>query len=176
MTNDVHLEALRAAARVAFSVAFLGGCAAANANADDEALTSGGPEAAESDLKGGTPAKKKKPASVGATSPTASAPCHADAGTKPPVSCEQVLASAFPTPGMYPGEKKNVSSDVEACCEKELLSDEGMGTSKHRWDCCANVTSNDPKIMIACTPWGPPVPPAMRRRGGVDAWIVQGVA
>ncbi len=145
MRRDVHLKALKAASNVAFSIALVG-CASAT----PDAQTSDDPTASstnESELR------KKHPKS-----------CH-DAGQ--PLDCHQVVDEAFPTAGSYPGKKQDVSEEVAACCDTLLAggwTDAGAG--EHRWDCCANAAHPD-KVGIACTPWGPPVPPAMRRRDEV---------
>jgi len=154
MNRDVHLAALRAAARVAFSmalpVALVSGCAAASE-------TSGGEESASTEdaLK----SSKKKP-------------CHEDAGPAKP-SCDSVLASAFPGPDTYQWEPVAASAEVVACCDKEL-TDKGA-SSAHRWACCVaydpatvNVDAGESPAFanghgMACTPWGPPCPPSMRR-------------
>ena len=143
MRRDVHLKALKAASNVAFSIALVG-CASASpattASTDDgtPATTS------ESELK------KKHP--------KAHAGCHEDAGT--PLDCQAVVDAAFPTAGDYPGTKQSVSEEVAACCDT-LLGKGATGAGAHRWDCCANA-AHPSDVGLACTPWGPPVPPAMR--------------
>jgi hypothetical protein len=173
MRSDVHFAALRAASKVAFSVVLLGGCSAAersdNLLGQDKDETSGnGPESAESAVNaGGSKDREAKPAKGSRSYRTE---CHKDAGAPedaappPPPNCEQVIAAAFPTEGDYPGTKQNVSSEVEACCAERLVETSGM--MEHRWDCCANTGSETPSqdINLACTPWGPPVPPSMGRR------------
>ncbi len=145
MRSDVHSKALRAAAKVAFSVVFLGGCsAAATEDAKDPLDTEGNASADEAELKSG---------------------CHKtkDAGA-PKLSCEQVVASAFATEGNYPGTKQSVSAQVQTCCV-ELLEKSQGALAAHRWDCCANLPADAGQpVGIACTPWGPPVPPRMQRR------------
>ncbi len=151
MRREVHRKALRAASNVAFSVALIG-CGAASEDAkstngdtpdDGTAAT-----AAESELR----AKPKHGAS-----------CHdGGAADAKPADCKTVVDAAFPTAGDYPGTKQDVSSEVQACC-LEMLTTSGATIGVHRWDCCANVPSGS-NVMAACTPWGPPVPPAMKRR------------
>jgi hypothetical protein len=149
MRSDVHSAALRAAAKVAFSVAFLAGCSSAESTeaTDENGNNADGTQAAstESDIKSG-----KTPA------------CHHDSGA-PKLTCDQIVAAAFPTEGNYPGKKQAVSLEVQNCCE-ELLS-KNHGLTAHRWDCCANLPADAGNgVGIACTPWGPPVPPAMKSR------------
>lgn len=167
MRSDVHASALRSAAKVAFSVAFLGGCSAAPAVTAGEEAATGNPDevepvTTESDLAAKKPKAKRKPPAPSSTR------CHGDE-PKPTASCASVVAAAFPTDGDYPGVKQSVSSEVRACCV-ELLDESKGSLAEHRWDCCANLPDNHPaSITIACTPWGPPVPPAMRASRRVRA-------
>lgn len=145
MDKLTHFAALKAAARVAFGVAVLGGCTAAE-NQEETV-------ASESEINAKAPC-----------------PSKADAGPKPDAkpSCENVLASAFPDGGddfMASQNPKAVSDDVKACCEQHLTSNDETWNLQYRWSCCGVLDSwNNPnqKISIACTPWGPPVPPRMR--------------
>jgi hypothetical protein len=159
MRSDVHSAALRAAAKVAFSVAFIGGCAAQTAEGEDPATADGAGAAtsAEADLSAKKPKKNSGKA-------TAAPGCHHADASAPKLSCDQVVAAAFPTEGDYPGVKQSVAAEVQTCCV-ELLGDRDGGLATHRWDCCANLPADaDQQVHIACTPWGPPVPPAMKRR------------
>ena len=123
MRSDVQSAALRAAAKVAFSVAFIGGCAAQAAEADDATNPDGTEPAttAEADLSAKNKTKKK-------SDKTSALPsgCHHEDASVPQLSCEQVVAAAFPTEGHYPGKKQSVSAEVQTCCA-ELLSDRDGG-------------------------------------------------
>ncbi len=146
MQNDVHFAALRAAARVAFGVAVLGGCSGAEEPADG---------------------------SLSSASEINRAPCHDAGATKPKKSCDEVIASAFADAGADDfvwndptKPRAPVSSEVKACCEERLGDrDGGVFAMPYRWSCCAAIDdgAGDPAIGMACTPWGPPVPPSMRR-------------
>jgi hypothetical protein len=167
MNHDVRSAALRAAAKVALSVGVLGGCGGSVANEPK------GPYEPE-------PARSNYPATGGAGGAGAdrAEPCE-DAPTPAPTkpACDGVLASAFADPawddwqpwGWPPVDPPPVSEDVKACCEEELASADGIN-SEHRFQCCGVVgygrdgVELDPAVSMACTPWGPPVPPAMRRR------------
>jgi hypothetical protein len=157
MRNDVHFAALGAAARVAFGVAVLGGCSGAVDEKSEEAY-------------------------AGESAVNAKEPCHRDAGPAPDAkqSCDQVLASAFPDAGGWvsPSDPQPaVSDDVKACCTEQLLSTQETWELKYRWQCCGVLDSwNNPnqQIAMACTPWGPPVPPPMKRRRTMAA--MHGVA
>ncbi len=152
MRNDVHFAALRAAAKVAFSVAsvaMVNGCAT-----DDTGDDTAANEAALASKDAKTPSADTKPTKPG----------------KP--SCESILASTFPVPGDYQWEPVPQSAEVVACCNKEL-AEHGAGTP-YRWDCCVAYDPNalspgeEPSVPSAdhwpaCTPWGPPVPPSIDR-------------
>lgn len=148
MDKLTHFNALRAAARVAFGVAVLGGCTAAAT--EDETASS------ESSIN----AKEPCPTQTDAAAPKPDA--------KP--SCENVLASAFPDGGddfgLSQEPPKAVSDDVKTCCEEKLTDQsEASWMFEHRWACCnvlGSWNSPDREIAMACTPWGPPVPPRMR--------------
>lgn len=153
MKREVHIAALRAASKVAFSVAFLAGC---SAQSPDDASHEGdqGP-AQESDVTSKSAAKK--------------------------FSCDDIVVAAFGTkPSPFGGPKlANPSAAVKTCC-RETLSKGYIESGPYRQDCCNNTTlaANDPdtaKINTACSPWGPPVPPAMKARR-VDAPLLTEVA
>ena len=134
MRNDVHTAALKAAAKVAFSMAFVSGCS-----------SSAGEPTGESESAVMTYGSPSKP----------------DAA----VSCTDVLAATFPKPGDYQWEPVPQSAEVVSCCKEELEAHDA--STPYRWDCCVAF---DPKTgdttghAMACTPWGPPVPPAMKAR------------
>ncbi len=135
MKRDVHAAALRATSKLVFSAAFLAGC-------------SGGGEAGES-------------------LPTQEAQLkqEAEAGTcDGRFSCEDLVKAAFPVPQHYPGQEVTTTDAVKQCCTDLLISSHGM--IEQRWDCCKNHAAppegSEETLWIACTPWGPPVPPAMR--------------
>jgi hypothetical protein len=87
------------------------------------------------------------------------APPHAN---PPHWSCDALIEGAFPVEGKYPPEKRSVTPEVARCCTERLEHD--GSSSKQRWSCCgAYEEPADPQkrlvIEVACTPWGPPVPP-----------------
>ena len=165
MEKHVHAAALRAAAKVAFSMAFIGCSSPAKAPSQEAAdgegydtVTSDVTEAPARGASGGASAKPAAPVP----------PCHKDAGTTTTRSCKEVVASAFPDAGwVSPGEGTPVSDQVKACCT-ELLTTNEFDAFAERWACCDAVGAfsggGPPGIGMACTPWGPPVPPAMRRK------------
>jgi hypothetical protein len=160
--SDTHAAALRAAAKVAFSVAFIGGCGGRSTSPDLPTGSVAGNEANERGTKQDTPPPAGT-STQGAPSPgpTANPP---PSQNPPPADCEAVVGAAFPTEGPYPGTLQAVSEEVQACCADLLVKSEGA-MPYHRWDCCANLPPNPPEgTGIACTPWGPPVPPSMPQR------------
>jgi hypothetical protein len=162
MRRDVHLAALKAATKVAFSMTLVG-CASASPGgvASDEAASTTRPPAA------GCHSGEESGADAAADASSGAAP---DAGGTGDGSCDAVVAAAFPTPSEYPGTKQAVSAEVAACCDELLSTDQGVGghAGEHRWDCCANAAHPE-NVGMACTPWGPPVPPAMRVRRAPEA-------
>jgi hypothetical protein len=151
MQRDVHLAALKAATKVAFSMTLVGCAAAPPGVAVDEAASTA-----------------RAPSGGCASEPDTDAAAGTDAGAASDAapsneSCDAIVAAAFPTPSDYPGTKQPVSDEVAACCDQLLSTDQGIGghAGEHRWDCCAN-TAHPENVGMACTPWGPPVPPAMR--------------
>ncbi|MDF2693069.1 MAG: hypothetical protein K0S65_1452 [Labilithrix sp.] len=185
-TDLVHAAALKAAAKVAFSMALLEGCSSPGAlgggaaSSDDEAVTN------ESAIATGSPsASSPKP-----TRSLGKKPCPSteDAGPAK-AGCDVTLAATFPTPGPYQWEPVAQSKEVVACCDEELAKN-GAG-SNYRWDCCVafdpDANPNGQGLGseshgLACTPWGPPVPPSMgrARRPGANAelaaWLAKVVA
>lgn len=196
MRSDVHFAALKAAARVAFSmsvpVVLLNGCASALEPAEtaesgitsDDELAASGSKRGEANEGKDTPSSSSR-ADAGAEEPDA---CAKADSAPPKQSCDATLAAAYPTPGDYQWEPVAQSSDVVACCDEELGKTNGM--SQYRWDCCvaydpAQSSDAGPNTLhakhgMACTPWGPPVPPSMHRvrraRPEVDVWLARAVA
>jgi hypothetical protein len=146
MRRDVHRDALRVAVRVALMVGSIEGC-----------RTAPGPDASTAVDSGARPGEASAPAASQSVD---------DAHASPPAGtivtdCRAVVAAAFPVDGEYPGVRREVPTQVRSCCA-HLLADPGMGV--HRWDCCANVDEQSEAVGLACTPWGPPMPPAMAHR------------
>lgn len=48
---------------------------------------------------------------------------------------------------------------TQECCREELKQD--VAGAPHRWACCSALGDSDPEVAMACTPWGPPCPPAL---------------
>jgi hypothetical protein len=66
-----------------------------------------------------------------------------------------------------PTKHVNAPPDVSRCC-LSALSDHGTNEdakkvfAAHRWTCCTTVDDmRHPEVNVACSPWGPPVPPPM---------------
>jgi hypothetical protein len=153
--RTVHADALKAAAKVAFSVALLDGCAGATKG------VSGTPDPGGSEAVTSTNGSDKKHDAG-----------NADASDGQPLSCDAVLAETFPAPDKYQWQGVPQSAEVVSCCDAELTAK--GDASRYRFECCV---AYDPAVSdggadgvlaqkhgSACTPWGPPVPPAMKRR------------
>ncbi len=170
MNDDVRFAALRAASKLALGVTFVGCGGVSDRDLDDASYAASSAEADPAsdayDVKGRTPAKKKP--KVGGTTARA---CK-DAGAAPAPSCEVLLASTFADPSWddfrdYRWEESSavpvVSARVKDCCREDLEARDGA--NEHRWECCnllGGGQSTGPESPMACTPWGPPVPPPMR--------------
>jgi hypothetical protein len=147
MSPEIRREALMAAARIACAVALVG-C---------------GPKsgAAVTPPTDGTPA-------VAQPAPAAD-----------PGSCEDTVAAAFAQPET-PADDDDAgweahwaaqraalaeardNAEVVACCEQEIESKLDDPSGAWDWEhlrACCDVTGME---NVACTPWGPPTPPAMR--------------
>lgn len=169
MRRDIHLAALRSAAKVAFSVAFVGGC---GGNTNSVIGTSDAPVSSESAY--GSQETSTPPPEKGVRLGKQCEDAGADA--KPSPSCDVLLAEAFGdgNTGPIPGDP--VSQDLKACCsdviKESVESTDPTFRAEYHWDCCAVTNWGadlDFDVGFACTPWGPPVPPPMIRR-------VEGVA
>lgn len=177
MREDVFSAALKATARVAFSMALVGGCSSAEdapAESNDAAI-----KLTDKPNVG----KKHKPGTqdAGAVAYDASA-APPDAGA-PPTCSEQLdalsaakdkwwadLNAYYEDGGTSDGAAPPapvVSAATKQCCHDELISD-GYKAA-HRDACCELAYTWEESVKIggaisaACTPWGPPVPPAMTR-------------
>jgi hypothetical protein len=145
MRYDVHLHGLRAAAHVALAIPLLSSCTRSRAT-ESRALSE------PSDVSTGDSLPRVTPGDTPVASSSA-------------VECQVLLKETFREPSAYPGQKRDVSPRVQTCCAELLVVSEA---DEHRWDCCANTPQRDtdPQVRLACTPWGPPVPPAMHRSSG----------
>lgn len=166
MRHDVHAAALRAAAKVAFSTLIIGGCSSPNASIG----------ASEGELLSGetAPTTAEPPNSESADAATAS-----DHDAAPKQDCRAVLDVAFGDAGGEWGPNTDLRKDVKACCIEELET--GTFHAPHRAPCCSSLDWGmqdglSHAVMVACTPWGPPVPPPMRRRAGPIEGAGAGVA
>lgn len=105
------------------------------------------------------------------TSTTASTPAPGEK-TNAAADCMALTDGAFPGVDGYPYPKAKASPHpaVQQCCRQSLEAFFSRRTpdpvmERHRWACCASVdTSGARELGAACTPWGPPVPPAYGAR------------
>ena len=169
MRPDVHAAALRAAAKVAFSMALIGcGSAASHDPSEDPAYGSdeGTAQTSQGELK-----KRRTPkgAVCDAGKPQATCAQQTTVAAKE-ACCEALLSKQWPggddwQTSIQPGEG---GAELAACCqvvaEKVDRSwgnpDAGLG-SWPRTQCCSLLGWQG---SMACTPWGPPTPPAMKTK------------
>lgn len=173
MNYEIHRAALRATAKLAFSAAFFG---CGGSTTPEQTTGAAQPAPAASNPGSGTGTGSTGGNSTGSSGGTDAGNPVADSGSvdsgsvdSSPAGCDALLTTTFPTPTDYPGVKKTVSNAVVACCEDMLKKSDGftnpVSHPELRWDCCANLPASDMTdnaISMACTPWGPPVPPRMR--------------
>jgi hypothetical protein len=135
--SPAHQRALRATARIACLTSVIG-C---------------GPKQAPVEA----PPVQAQPATV--TPQTAApAPIVQAAPTAATVeSCVAVVNKTFET---QPGDDFEAPADVKACCQTLAVATDSkvIDAIPHRFECCSALDWNG---SMACTPWGPPVPPAM---------------
>lgn len=167
MRLDTHRAALRAAAKVAFSVALLGCGGATSLTADEGAepeVTSGdGYDTTQADLR-----SKKRPPRVKCDAGNASCSSIASVSQKE-ACCEAVLKSTFPKGDDWQTRVADADGDVKACCQtiaekvdRQIQGGWDEDAGAYTWprtQCCSLLGWQG---SLACTPWGPPTPPAMR--------------
>jgi hypothetical protein len=174
MNEDIRIAALRAASKLALGVTFVAGCSGGGheraAAADGEALASND-ESVSTTHSGSTKD------GLGTSASNADADGGVDASTdaaRP--SCDALLTSTFADPAWNdlheyrwePAPVPATTADVEACCVAAFGPSGSDSPEAFRWECCnllGNGTSTGPGAPLGCTPWGPPVPPAMRHLG-----------
>lgn len=153
MNHEVHAAALRAAARLAFSVAFVAGCS--NGAADETQSVDSNLDKATND-NGNAANTDPQPPPL----------------TPAEIACKEVLTSAFAN---YEWQENGfpISHEATECCLDTAMSFWGHN-SEFRNMCCGSYDASEgPKqgqiSNMACTPWGPPVPPSMNRKRSLRA-------
>ena len=144
MKRETYERALRSAAQVSFlALPFAGACGGPIYEPVPDAATSGGGDGD---------------------------------GSLSTAECEAALKAAYPDgdPNWYGGEPtKRVDTGVPvatlvSCCSElaATAGSSGDGLGLRDTGCCSlnNETHAVENIGVACTPWGPPMPRAMRRR------------
>lgn len=144
MTPEIRRAALRAAAKAALVVSLgsLGsiGCSGGK---------SGGPSTSSTSNTGGS------------TEPAAEVSC-ADYLAGLPVARTGELAADDPLKdrpdvyGAFASVADREAARTQTCCTEQLAAD--GSAAAQRWECCSALPAPD---GMACTPWGPPCPPAM---------------
>jgi hypothetical protein len=60
---------------------------------------------------------------------------------------------------VYTDRAARESARTQECCTEEINNHGSQAQA--RWECCSALTAQTDKSTAACTPWGPPCPPAM---------------
>jgi len=131
---------------LAFGVGMLGGCATA---------TEPTVESTESSVNG-----------AGESAAASEAPCDKDQDAAPPaLECKAVIEKGFEDHRTFSLSAETAPADLKQCCSDALLGNlEGPHpTFMQLYECCQVVDWSifEGDVPTACTPWGPPVPPAM---------------
>ncbi|MGH7282463.1 MAG: hypothetical protein ACRELY_13130 [Polyangiaceae bacterium] len=170
--EDAHREALRAAARLAFSAAVLGGCSPATPTptpAPTQVATIGNPPPSP-------PASMEPPPNATPEPSASQAPLDAAA-------CDALVARTFPgVPTRV--DPKTAPSGLVACCEDRALE-------RYDPNCCSflfssgtiswktpngadrDIDDREHRILRSCSPWGPPMPPSARARARTSHRIAE---
>jgi hypothetical protein len=148
MTPDIQRAALRAAARLALP-AFLFACGSTTPSPANDDSTS---TSSESDL------------SAAGCSHKVDAYCAAEHPYETKEDCckDEVADADFPKDlRMGPNPDTRVDALTRGCCTVLAQAADKAQTFSwpERTECCAAIGWN---AAGTCTPWGPPVPPAMR--------------
>lgn len=183
--NEIVRRALQGAAKVAFSAALVG-CGGITVVPNPDGEGGQGGEGATASTTGvttvGTTASTTAATTIAATSvasTTSTGPGGGVCGVEsmPPYAdgvvdcCTSMLITTFPPDGPVDPRPTMGSPDLVACCDvglyvydNDLMSQEP--TSPIPWmsvyPCCQieGVHITEP-FSVACSPWGPPPPPAM---------------
>ncbi len=168
--DDIHRSALRAAAKVALTLStasMLGACGAqvtpgAAPPQDDAGDVEASTDTAVADTV-------KVPDAI--IDATACGPITPDAATPSQLKCCAAKVKAAFDPGAPPdagGEAGVGSPDpaIQECCREVFTVDDptlDLGLTFEHWQGCCFALSKGPSEdgWHGCTPWGPPMPPAM---------------
>jgi hypothetical protein len=178
MRPEIHRAALRATARLAFFSSVLGCGGLTDAAAPDtsqtsadggrETLTDGGPvlhDASDRALSDTAP----EISDIDSARADSAAVLACD-GADSFACCQDEVHATWPDGG---GFSVDAGAETKACCQilathyDEALHEDGGDPSAWewgndaniKWSCCTSINWNS----TTCTPWGPPVPLAMKR-------------
>jgi hypothetical protein len=151
MTPEIHRAALRAAARLALP-AFIVACGSTAPNTNEDSNTV---QSSEEDLSANA-CKSKVDRYCASQHPYE---------TKEMCCANEVKDATFPQPPHWgPDPDKRVDALTRGCCQvlADVATKKGEFDFPQRGECCPAIGWN---ASGSCTPWGPPVPPAMKRKG-----------
>jgi hypothetical protein len=150
MNQDIHRAALRAAAKLALGVTFVTGCSSSDDSSRSET----------SDLNAAAADSGASDAAAVSCKPIFDSivTCHSWDGLR---DYPRTRPTSVPVSGQ-------ALKDVSDCCRAALQHFGNL--PEPRWECCNVLLFNGDDepggagLPMGCTPWGPPVPPAMRAR------------
>jgi hypothetical protein len=178
MDARIRREALKAAAKVALSLAAVG-AVACGAKTDEQKTEESASMTGTSPAPNGTGNAGTTPGSTPTPTPTPTSTSTptvdaAVADAAPDLAqCEAKLAALVaaraPDAEARLGTAFETTPENLACCNallEEYAQNLVENPTQHRWDCCATINGEDNMFSggpgFACTPWGPPMPPAFR--------------
>jgi hypothetical protein len=160
MTPEIHHAALRAAARLALSAAvpaFVFACGGAEAPVDpstspvasDDTSAQGSTATTEDELRANAPKTVRSYCTARHPHETTESCCRAE-----------VRTATFPSdPTWNAGPDLRVDAITRGCCDLLAGASSKLGKPfPERAQCCPAIGW---ETAVACTPWGPPVPPKM---------------
>lgn len=188
MHRHVHLAALHATARVALAATALG-CSASSTPSESRGSAAPVSTQPASPYVPGSAVPARGDASAASShyaQKTADAADVRDArveGDLTDDACAALVKATYAEAGAFnwwrpsspPGigpDGKPASAEVVSCCDQLLRprADGGLDWDVHgvRAECCA-IAGSEVDSHPACTPWGPPMPPAMDTNPG--EWV-----
>jgi hypothetical protein len=159
MSPEVHRAALRAAAKLALSAAFIGCGSAETAQGIDDLTTA---EDSADDEGSTSDELRKKKRKKKATCVASYCSQNHPKSTEEACCKAEVAQASFPkTASETPGPDQRVDAVTRGCCDvlAKAADKSGDWGFPERAQCCPALGWTG---SATCTPWGPPVPPAMR--------------
>lgn len=164
MNRIVHETALRAAAKLAFSVGVVSACGQVAQEAPRDGADLASDEAPETDRAAETVREPKVDAAAEQPLVDASVDAVADVQAAPDATLDVESCLTRVQDALDADAAIRADADVLACCsllaqkndERWQNSEADLWTAEQRSHCCSALDWNG---SMSCTPWGPPAPP-----------------